>query len=269
MGLSELPTELLSLVGEAVGIRSLAAYLSSCCTVAAAKEPACELLAAARYPAAGLAAGRPAYTSAAALLADDNAQGGMWCFDLGAESLWKHNGMHGLHYANRLQRAAWCGLTGHLIVVIDAAGETDLRAAHKTCLVAKSIISRVECILTPVAHEYRVQGAGRQVCELCFALDVANRAVKFARLDFLFNGLPAGHFDTSRSDYPRTSMLLSTVEFWLDEFCRPGRPLPAGASARTFEPRPLPYDTKAQGPGTWSLPNPVLARWQSGTWGQI
>lgn len=155
MGLSELPIGLLSLVGEAVGISSLAAYLTSCRAVAAAKEPACELLAAARYPAAGLAAGRPAYASAAALLADDNAQGGMWCFDLGAESLWKLNGMHSLHYANRLQRAAWCGLTGHLIVVLDATGEADLRAAHETCLVATSAASRIAHILTLVAHEYR------------------------------------------------------------------------------------------------------------------
>jgi len=188
---------------------------------------------------------------------------------------WKSNNARpnfsGSFYQNRVTKLAYCGLTRSVLVIIDAYGENDLRAAHQSTLLLEEVGGRdgqqrrVVSVSTQT-HEYRVRGQGHQVCVLHFPANVFTAHVdKGARLflHYVFNG--EWHNGLRGTDYECIQLLELTLS---DAACFfRGGALPQGCR-RKFELRPLQYDHAANGAHTWGLPQNVLDRYAAGNWGQ-
>ena len=103
---------------------------------------------------------------------------------------WKQHG--GLFYQNRLQKLAFCRSTGIVRILLDAYGESDLRAASRTTLVRgvegeeQSVIRlrrrslNLFPVISPSNFEYRVQGVGHHLCVLDFPLSAFEPRAKNA-----------------------------------------------------------------------------------------
>merc|ERR1711971_123161 len=186
------------------------------------------------------------------LLVDHNARGGMWCLEVGAVCNWRYNNDSGAFYQNRLQKLAFSRDTDTVLMLLDAYGERDLRAACRTNIVREH--NGNSSTISPSSSEYRIKGSGHHLCVLRFPLDAFKPCATTVNLYFVYNG-----GDFRGTDYECVKFLELSNDRDARELFTGGHngsaaPLPWGARQRHRLPLSLPYDSRACGPESWNLP---------------
>eukprot|EP00929_Paragymnodinium_shiwhaense_P003083 TRINITY_DN103496_c0_g1_i1.p1 TRINITY_DN103496_c0_g1~~TRINITY_DN103496_c0_g1_i1.p1 ORF type:complete len:260 (+),score=45.52 TRINITY_DN103496_c0_g1_i1:128-907(+) len=251
--LLELPLELLAKVllgtsaaiGRGLDTLHVLGTVATAARRAAYSEVVCEILARALYPPSTLVVGISCpYAKWRALLEDGNKHGGMWCFVVQCDSVFKDNDTQQF-FSSRLLRLGYCAVRDELQVLVEAVGDGHLPPAHKAvllredtagCVPGRSVVKT----FTATCHEYAVgmqHPSGQQRCRLTFPAEALRSSA---------SGRPAVYFVYNGDATTRLqgSDFTCTRVCDLPPACDPEKlflsaTLPNGIERRAFEPRPL------------------------------